>query len=142
MESARLPLLLLVEDDDLDALIVKRSLCELHIPCEIVHAKDGEEALEYLIACSCDLPRAILLDLNMPRMDGFEFLGHARSHARLKDIPVLVLTTSTSELDRTESLRLGAARYIVKTLDAEAFRDSLRCVQNYCEPTTVPSLGL
>ncbi len=140
MESARLPLLLLVEDDDLDALIVKRSLRELEIRCELVHAKDGEEALEYLFTRSSDLPCAILLDLNMPRMDGFEFLHCAQSYVRLKRIPVLVLTTSTSELDRIESLERGATKYIVKTLDADAFRESLRCVQEYCDRATVPSL--
>jgi CheY-like chemotaxis protein len=138
MKPARLPLLLLVEDDDLDALIVKRSLRELEIRCKLIHAKDGEEALEYLFARSSDLPCAILLDLNMPRMDGFEFLHCAQSYAKLRHIPVLILTTSTSELDRIESLKRGATRYIVKTLDADAFRESLRCVQEYCELATVP----
>lgn len=122
--------LLLVDDDQLDAMIVERSLGELGITNELVHKYDGEEALEYLRDCSA-LPCAILLDVNMPRMNGFEFLRHAKADNRLKDIPILMLTTSTAKDDITLSFELGAVEYIVKTPSVGEFLQSLETVAGY-----------
>ncbi len=72
----------------------------------------------------------------MPRMDGLEFLCHVKSHPRLKDIPVLIVSTSTSELDISKSLELGAARYIVKNINMNRFKEDLKCLQRHCDLAT------
>ncbi len=122
--------LLLVDDDQLDAMIVERSLLELNITNELVHKYDGEDALEYLQDCST-LPCAILLDVNMPRMNGFEFLRHVKADNALRDIPILMLTTSTAKDDMTLSFELGAVEYIVKTPSIGEFLKSLETVAGY-----------
>ena len=135
MAHAR-PVLLVVDDDDLDVMIVSRALNQIGIVNPVVRKKDGEEALEYLKACSGEMPCVILLDLNMPRMDGFEFLCHVKAHPTLKDIPVVILTTSTSEADMIRSFKLGALEYVVKTMDSIVFRQSLGCVSHYCSDSS------
>jgi CheY-like chemotaxis protein len=131
--------LLLVEDDDVDAAITRRSLSQLGIDTEFVRTNDGQEAIDYLIAFYDDLPCMILLDLNMPRMNGFEFLRHVKADDRLKDIPVLVLSTSTAQSDREMSLKLGAAEYIVKGMDASEFVANLKVVERFCPCHALPN---
>ena len=131
MESQR-PLLLIVDDDDLDVLIVRRALNDMGITNPIVRMKDGEEAFAYLETCLGEVPCVVLLDLNMPRMDGFEFLRQVKAHPKLKDVPVIVLTTSTSEADMMRSYELGALDYVVKSMDSTAFRKNLCCIRDFC----------
>jgi len=132
------PHLLLIDDDRLEAMFVKRTLRELGIANELVHKTNGEEALDYLLRESCALPCVILLDLNMPKMNGFEFLGQAKALSALEHIPVFVVTTSASELDKARCLELGAKDYIVKTLDLEQFRQDIDRIQHYCGLVTIP----
>lgn len=124
--------MLLVEDDDLDAMIVRRSLNELGIANPLIRKKDGEEALEYLIARSDRRPCVILLDLNMPRMNGFEFLRHIKTRPELKDIPVVVVSTSTSNAEISRSLELGACAYVVKSMDSKEFQENLGRISDLC----------
>jgi len=122
--------LLLVDDDELDAKIVQRSLRELKITNDLVHKYDGEEALAYLKDCA-SMPCSILLDVNMPRMNGFEFLRHVKTDETFKQIPVLMLTTSTAKDDMVLSFELGAVEYIVKTPSIAEFLESLETVASY-----------
>ena len=122
--------LLLVDDDELDAMIVERSLRELNITNDLIHKYDGEEALAYLKDGS-SVPCAILLDVNMPRMNGFEFLHHVKADESLKDIPVLMLTTSTAKADMVLSFELGAVEYIIKAPSMAEFLRSLKTVACY-----------
>lgn len=124
--------LLLVEDDCLDAVIMRRSLRQLNISHELVHRTDGEKALEYLHGCSGDLPCAVLLDLNMPRMNGHEFLEHIKADVSLRTIPVLVVTTSSAAEDMEACFRLGAVAYIRKDCSFEVFVESMRSLVGYC----------
>jgi CheY-like chemotaxis protein len=124
--------LLLVDDDELEAIIVRRTLRKLGVCNELVHKIDGDEALDYLLGDALQLPCAILLDLNMPRMDGFEFLYYLKANPKLRDIPVLMVTTSASEADKKISFELGAENYIVKTLDICRFQEDLKCLGHYC----------
>lgn len=124
--------LLLVEDDYLDAAITRRSLQELKIRNPLIHKCNGEEALAYLNPPPREMPCVILLDLNMPRMNGFEFLSQIKAQGALKDIPTIILTTSTAHEDIEASLRLGAAGYIVKAMDISTFLKSLRSIECYC----------
>src|SRR4051812_26607751 len=106
--------ILLVEDDKIDAMTVKRALSEIHVTNEVINARNGEEAIEYLKNTANTSPCIILLDLNMPRMNGIEFLKAAREQKLLFRTPVIVLTTSKEEQDRIESFKLSVAGYMLK----------------------------
>lgn len=124
--------ILLIEDDSVDAMTVRRALKEIGSTRPLVHQINGEEALNYLRAAGeDDLPGLILLDLNMPRMNGLEFLEHKLADDRLRDIPVVVLTTSTNARDIERSYELDAKGYIVKSIDYRDFVDSIRELDVY-----------
>jgi CheY-like chemotaxis protein len=124
--------ILLVEDDSVDAMTVRRALKEVGSTRQLVHQINGEEALNHLHAADDnELPGLILLDLNMPRMNGLEFLEHKQADDRLRDIPVVVLTTSTNARDIERSYELDAKGYIVKSIDYGNFVDSIRHLDIY-----------
>jgi CheY-like chemotaxis protein len=123
--------ILLVDDDCVDAMVVKRVLKDLGITDELVWAVDGEEALAYLRNPEDGTPYVILLDLNMPRMNGIEFLEVLRANKALKDIRVAVVTTSSEAKDMARSSELGAASYIVKCSDYEEFREKIAAIKSY-----------
>lgn len=114
--------ILLVEDDNLDAMDLKRSLDRMGILYRIKIARNGEEALLLLKEDDADQtvftgrPHVILLDLNMPRMNGLEFLQMLRSQEAWKDIKVFVLTTSDESEDKRAARHLGVSGYIIKPL--------------------------
>jgi CheY-like chemotaxis protein len=122
---------LLVEDDRLDSMALSRALKELGVSNELMHARDGEEALMLLTDKRHEMPCLILLDLNMPRMNGLEFLEAIRSEDTLKRIPVVMVSTSEARQDLARSLELGAVAYVVKCPDYSEFRESMRVVKDY-----------
>jgi len=128
-------IVLLVEDEPADAHLVRVALRENRILCDVHHVIDGVEALEFLRHqgpfSGSPRPDLILLDLNMPRMDGREFLSEAKADPALHEIPVVVLTTSDVERDVVASYQLGAAGYITKPVDVEQFVEAIRQVQSY-----------
>jgi CheY-like chemotaxis protein len=130
--------ILLVEDDRMDAMTVKRAMRELNVANPLVHAANGEQALEYLRNDDYDKPCVILLDLNMPRMNGIEFLEAAKADEHLKKIPVVVLTTSGEKRDIIDSFNLNAAGYMVKPLDYEKFVETMRAIDIYWSVSEVP----
>ena len=110
--------LLLIEDDTLDVISVKRSLKELSSDVELKVANDGMEALDLLTSAGKTFtPDVILLDLNMPRMNGIEFLKVLRQNTVLNPINVFVMTTSANSTDRQEAEQLGISGYIIKPLN-------------------------
>ncbi len=111
--------ILLVEDDELDVISVERSLKKLGVEYELFTAYNGIEALEMLRKPSglTLLPDAILLDLNMPKMNGIEFLKALRKDENLKNINVFVMTTSGDEADRKATEQLGVSGYLIKPLN-------------------------
>ncbi|TSD62883.1 response regulator [Inquilinus sp. KBS0705] len=114
--------ILLIEDDDLDVISVERSLSKLNIACELYTAYNGLEALLLLQGKAgapplAPLPDLILLDINMPRMNGIEFLRILRADDRLKHIKVFVMTTSGEERDRETMQELGISGYLIKPLN-------------------------
>jgi CheY-like chemotaxis protein len=123
--------ILLVEDDRLDVMAVRRVLKESHVGNELVHAEDGEKALAHLRDGHHERPCVILLDLNMPKMNGFEFLEALRADNALKDIPVVMVTTSPDAKDIRRSLELGAVAYVIKSPTYERFREDMRVIENY-----------
>jgi len=133
--------ILLVEDDNLDALTIQRAIDQLGGAHSLVRAKDGEEALEYLMDASAQKPCLILLDLNMPRMNGIEFLGAAKADDRLRRIPVVVLTTSQEPRDVSASFDFSVAGYVVKPVDYEQFVDSMRIIDQYWTLSELPVIS-
>ncbi|MEI7840374.1 MAG: response regulator [Methylococcaceae bacterium] len=127
--------ILLLEDEPADAYLVKMALTESKITANLNHVIDGREGLDFLqkIEPYADSPRPdlIFLDLNMPRMNGYEFLTAIKANPKLDDIPVIVLTTSDAESDVTRSYKLGAASYISKPVDMSKFVDAIRQLGEY-----------
>lgn len=111
--------ILLVEDDTLDVMDAKRTLEKMGV-LHLMHvAKNGEEAMEYLNGLDPRTegkPDVVLLDLNMPKMNGLEFLSTIRKSERWKNLKVFILTTSAEREDKDESKKLGVSGYIVKPL--------------------------
>jgi CheY-like chemotaxis protein len=128
---------LLVEDNPNDALLAIRSLKESKLANEIVHLKDGQEAIDYLLqqgsyaGKKVFLPKVILLDLKLPKVNGLEVLKALRANPETKLVPIVILTSSQVESDLIESYKLGANSYIVKPVDFENFSKSIREVGLY-----------
>jgi len=110
-------IILLIEDDQLDVISVERSLNKLDQNYELFTAYNGIEALEVLKENQDNLPDIILLDLNMPKMNGIEFLKVIKADDRYKNINVFIMTTSGEEADRRTAEELGIQGYLIKPLN-------------------------
>jgi CheY-like chemotaxis protein len=130
--------ILLVEDDIVDVMSVKRALRDLQVPNPLYQVENGEEALEWLKDKKNPKPSIILLDLNMPRMNGHEFLAVLKKDETLRRIPVIVLTTSRSEPDKVHSFDLGVAGYMIKPLDYEQFVEVMKTIRHYWSISELP----
>lgn len=130
--------LLLVEDDDVDAMTIERSFLKQRIANPIVRAYDGIEALELLRSNQVSRPLIILLDLQMPRMGGIEFLKELRADEDLSELVVFVLTTSKSEEDMLASYRQHIAGYFVKGKSGEQFLDIVNVLDSYWKVVQLP----
>ena len=126
---------LLVEDSADDVELTLLAFREIRFPFKIVVARDGVEALEYLFARGryakrnkARTPLLVLLDLKLPKIDGFEVLKAMRADSLLKGMVVAVLTTSNEERDRTDALRLGTNLYFQKALDFDEFLAMARTI--------------
>ena len=133
--------IMLIEDDDVDVMTVNRALRDSKVTNQLVSIGDGEEAIGYLRDESAAKPCIILLDLNMPKMDGAEFLKVVKADNALKKIPVVILTTSNSDRDVIETFELGAAGYMVKSVDYEKFVETIRAIDQYWTLSKLPSNG-
>lgn len=133
--------ILLVEDDQVDFMTASRAFEEMKILNPLVHAKSGEDALGYLHNQSNEKPCIILLDLNMPKMNGLEFLQAREEDESIKRIPVVVLTTSSSDEDITSSFKMSIAGYIVKPVGYKKFVEVVRAIDLYWTLSELPSGG-
>jgi CheY-like chemotaxis protein len=131
--------ILLVEDDDADAIITRRALSDLKVANKLVHKVDGEDGMEYLREKANPRPCAILLDINMPRMNGLDFLAAMKADESLKGIPVIMLTTSEADKDVRRSYDLGAAGYIVKPCDFREFVEAMKTMNMYWNLCRMPN---
>lgn len=124
--------ILLVEDNPLDAELTIRALKKGGLANKLLWLKDGEQALDYLfrrgpyVDREDVLPRLVLLDLKMPRVDGIEVLKGIKQDERTRRIPVVVMTSSQEEKDVAQSYDMGANSYVVKPVDFSAFADLAR----------------
>ena len=117
---------LLIEDNPEDAELTIRVLKKHNLANNLVHLQDGEAALDFLFAeGSNNIPRLILLDLKMPKVDGIEVLSKIKNDEQKKLIPVVVLTSSKEERDVIESYKLGVNAYVVKPVEFEKFVEAV-----------------
>lgn len=129
---------LLIEDDEVDVLTIQRAFKDLEISNQLDVAKDGEHALTLLQTPQSTQPCLILLDLNMPRMTGLEFLSIVKNDDQLKRIPIVVLTTSKDEQDKIESFHIGVAGYMVKPVDYQHFVSVISIIDMYWTVSELP----
>lgn len=130
--------ILLVEDDKVDILTIQRALKEIKVANRLDTVGNGEEALKFLKDTKNEKPCVILLDLNMPRMDGIEFLKVAKQDESLKLIPVVILTSSKEERDKTASFGQGIAGYMLKPVDYKQFVEVIRTIDLYWTLSELP----
>jgi CheY-like chemotaxis protein len=135
--------ILLVEDNNADIRLTQETLRESKVRNEMHVVRDGEEALTFLRRKppheAAPRPDLVLLDLNLPRLDGRQVLAAIKADARLKAIPVVVLTTSSADRDIIESYNLHANCYITKPVDLEQFISVVRSIERFWfETVTLP----
>ena len=127
--------ILLVEDNEGDIVLTMEALDDARILNKVFVKRDGAEALDYLISTAQDNPRElpdlILLDINLPKIDGKEVLHRIKNHPTLKKIPVVMLTTSSSEVDILESYNNHANCYIIKPVDLNKFFNIVKAIENF-----------
>ena len=129
--------ILLAEDSDQDAELAQRALKRGNILNKVVRVSDGAEAIDFLFrtgdyaARPDGNPRLVLLDLEMPKMNGIDVLKAIRSDERTRAIPVVILTSSAEERDMVESYRLGVNSYLVKPVETEKFVDVVTRAGHY-----------
>ena len=133
---------LVVEDNPDNVTIIKRAMRKSEVKCELYFARDGEEALDFLHREGEfeDVPRPdlILLDLNLPKINGLEVLAKVKEDERLRRIPVIVLTISEREEDMVKAYDSGAASYMTKPVDSKDFERLIGTVQDYWRIARIP----
>ena len=135
----RLLNILLVEDDEVDVMNVRRAFQKNHIANPLFTAANGVEGLEQLREGKIPRERRIiLLDLNMPQMNGIEFLRELRADPELKLTPVIVLTTSNDERDRIEAYNLNVAGYLLKPVTFSNFCEAMAALNKYWALVELP----
>lgn len=134
--------LLLVDDDDVDIMSVRRALEDLGLDNPVVVAHDGLEALEHLRGdngrTAIEPPYVILLDLNMPRMDGIEFLSELRADEALRHSIVFVLTTSSAKKDMLQAYAHNVAGFVTKDTSNEVVQEMIRMLDLYWRVVNLP----
>jgi CheY-like chemotaxis protein len=134
--------ILLVDDDDVAVEAVQRSMRKAQIPMHIVVAEDGQVAYEILKGKhptkTINTPMIVLLDINMPRMNGFEFLDLIREDERLKPTIIFMLTTSGSDADRAKAYNKNIAGYMVKDSVGEHFKNLFTLLEVYRNSVALP----
>ena len=126
--------ILLVDDNENDILLAQRALKKSNITNNVVVARNGEEALDYLFCrgkyasrdADCDPPVVTLLDLNMPRVHGLEVLKQIRQHPKTKNLPIVILTSSKEDSDLIQSYDLGCNAYVRKPVDFIQFAEAVK----------------
>ena len=142
------PIILIAEDNENDILMLRRAFTQLGINAPIHVVSDGEQAIAYLQGADTysnraeyPLPDLLLLDLKMPRRNGFEVLQWVRANSSLAPLRIVVLTTSAHTADINRAYQLGANSFLVKPLQLEDFGHTLRAIYDYWILNKVPEIS-
>ena len=143
MMTDELPSILLVEDDEIDRMVVKRAFAKNNITNPLLIARDGEEAYEHLEGINGNakyenMPKIMLLDINMPRMNGLELLSAIRDDEELKTISVFMLTTSKDDQDRLAAYKKNVAGYIIKPVSFDKLVEAIGVLNSYWNLSVLP----
>jgi len=134
--------ILLVEDDSIDVKAFQRAMGKLKISNPVAVARDGVEGLEYLQKCVADggkdTPSLVILDINMPRMNGLELLTKLRADKNLHHLIVFVLTTSNDEKDKFEAFNMNVAGYMLKSDMGNSFIRAVELIDSYWRVVEFP----
>ena len=135
LSSPASPNILLVEDDQMDVMNVQRELRKQNISVPLIHAKNGREALNLLRGENGETkiarPSLVMLDLNMPRLNGLELLKILRADPEFSDLNVFIMTTSDLEADRLKASELAVSGYIIKPLSFDKFGEGATTVDGF-----------
>ncbi|MBL8950654.1 MAG: response regulator [Myxococcaceae bacterium] len=123
--------ILLVEDNPDDELLAVRAMKKNNLDTGLIVARNGEEALELLLGSAQPLPQLVLLDLNLPKVNGLEVLERLRASERTKALPVVVLTSSREDHDIIRSYALGANAYVRKPIELAQFVEAVRTLSTF-----------
>ena len=132
--------ILLIEDDEVDIMNVQRAFRKNKISNPLFIARNGIEALDMLTDSQIPMPKIILLDINMPKMGGIEFLSEMRKLPELKSLSVFVMTTSNEESDKVAAYDLNVAGYILKPLSFEGFCSAVAVLNHYWHLCEMPQV--
>ena len=138
MSETRQVTILLVEDDPGHARLIEKNLHRSNITNKIVHLTNGQQAIDYLFDEKNAAPLLVLLDLNMPVLDGYQVLEHMRANPKTKRIPVVILTTTDDVHEVSRCYDLGCNVYITKPVDYRQFSDAIRKLGLFLSVVTVP----
>ncbi len=133
--------ILLIEDDRVDVISVRRAFKDLKISNPLEIASDGEAGIAFLTNPSNQIPCLILLDINMPKMNGLEFLKIVKTNETLKRIPIVVLTTSRGDRELVDSFDYGVAGYMLKPANYLQFVEVVKAIDLYWTISEIPSQG-
>ena len=141
-------IILLVEDNSQDEMLILRSLRKVNLANRVEVARDGQQALDYLFRegefagrGGVDIPTVMLLDINLPRVNGLEVLERIRADKRTQFLPVVILTSSDEERDRLKSYEFGANSFVRKPLDFTDFAEAVARLGIYWLATNIPPKG-
>ena len=137
-DNCKVVSILLVDDDDVDAMGIERALNKMKLANPFYRARDGVEGLEMLREKAVDQPYMLLLDLNMPRMSGIEMLKELRSDPHLRGTVVFVLTTSDDDKDKVAAYNEHISGYIVKTKLDTGFEELMKLLDHYWRLVELP----
>ena len=138
MSEAHQVVILLVEDDPGHARLIQKNLQRSNITNKIIHLVNGQQAIDYLLDEKGATPLLVLLDLNMPVLDGYQVLERMRANPRTKRIPVVILTTTDDVREVSRCYDLGCNVYITKPVDYRQFSDAIRKLGLFLSVVTVP----
>lgn len=122
--------ILLLEDDAVDILTIVRAMKSVSFDNQMDIVSDGQNGLDFLKKAK-ELPGLIILDINMPKMNGLEFLHHLKQNNQWKQIPVVVLTTSREQQDKIEAYNLGISGYLIKPFGFQEFKDMVQSIKSF-----------
>lgn len=133
--------ILIVEDNPHDVVFIRQAIQEMDMPLNVKHIQNGADAIDYLdhlTGSNNAAPRLILSDIRMPKMDGYEFMQYIKDNDKLRDVPLVVVSTSEQDADIERSYRLGANSYLIKPMDVSVFIDTLVRVFRYWLTVNLP----